>query len=316
MEQYQSTQNRAMQTAAVITANIPTLTVAGTTATALGTLAAGLDTTAQTRDTVIATNDQAANAESLNSLLIRKLVLALPQAAKGDLDEEKPVESGLLDLLDEAFGITPRTTELRLKRGKKVSAALVKMNTYLAAQSPSRPPVTAAGKGVTDLNNAMGAQPGLEQVVENTAADVTTARTNLDTAEHVVDRLNKRFYQKLLAEARSNAALEAALPQIDAETNNLPGTLSIQSVLQGGVDQLHILVSYVNGTGSDADDRLLDWMVVGVDADFAHTVAVDLSGNALGPFLAGQTVKIRTRTVNQHGTRTSATRTLVVQAPG
>ena len=315
MEQYQSTQNRAMQTVAVINSNIPTLTVAGTTAAALATLAAALDTTAATRDGFIATNDQAVNAEHLNSLLIAKLGMALPQAAKGELDDEKPVESGLLNLLDEAFGITPRTTDLRLKRGKKVAAALVRMNTYLAAQIPSRPPITAAGKGVTDLNNAMGQQPALEQAVQNTTADVTTARTNLDTADHVVDRLNKRFYQKLLAEARSNATLDAALAQIDTETNNLPGTLSIQSVLQGGVDQLHILVSYVNGTGSDADERLLDWMVVGVDADFANTVAVDLSGNALGPFLAGKTVKMRTRTVNQHGTRTSATRTLVVQAP-
>ena len=143
-----------------------------------------------------------------------------------------------------------------------------------------------------------------------------TARTNLDTEEHSTDRLSKRYYQKLLAESRTNAALLAALGQIDTETDNLPGTLSIGSVLQGGDDLLHILVAYVNGTGSNADERLLEWMVVGTDAGFTHTMAVDLSGNLLGPFLAGQTVKIRTRTVNTSGTSTSAVRTLVIQQPG
>ena len=314
MEHYQSTINRTMQTIAVINAYVPTLTVAGTTSAGLTTLITALETSASTRDTTVATSDQAVNAENLASLFIGKLDLALPQAATAELDDEKPVEAGLADLFSEAFGITPRTTELRLRRGKKVVAALVKINSYLAAQV--RPVISVAGKTVGDLTTAMNGQPALEQAVENTAADVTSARTNFDTADHVLDRLNKRFYKKLQAEARSNAALAAALPQIDTETDNLPGTLSIQSVLQGGADQLHILVSYVNGTGSDADERLLDWMVVGVDADFAHTVAVDLSGNALGPFLAGQTVKMRTRTVNTHGTRTSATRTLVVQAPG
>ena len=98
---------------------------------------------------------------------------------------------------------------------------------------------------------------------------------------------------------------------------NLPGIRTEHSFrAPGRADQIKILVTCGNGTGSDADDRLLDWMVVGTEADFTNTVAVDLSGNPLGPFLVGQTIKIRTRTVNTSGTRTSAARTLVVQAPG
>lgn len=316
MEQYQATLNRAMQTIAVIEEHLPGLTVGGITTGAFASLANNMENTAAIRDAALATADQAANAENLNSLFIRTLVLALPQAAKSDLDDEIPVESGLIDLLAEAFRLTPRTTELRLARGKKVAAALVKINAYLGTRVPPRPAITAGGKGITHLNNAMGVHPGLEQVFENLDADVTTARTNLDTEEHTTDRLNKRYYQKLLAEARTNPTLAAALGQIDTETDNLPGTLSIASVLQGGDNQLHLLVAYVNGTGANADDRLLDWMVVGTDADFTNTVAVDLSGNLLGPFLVGQTVKIRTRTVNGSGTRTSAVRTLVIQQPG
>ena len=316
MEQYQATLNRAMQTIAVIEEHIPGLTVGGVSTGAFASLANNLENTAALRDIAIATADAAANGENLNSLLIRTLVLALPQAAKSDLDEEKPVEAGLIDLLSEAFGITPRTTEMRLKRGKKVVAALMKINAFLAAQVPVRAAISAGGKNISHLNAAMGSQTGLEQVVENTKADETTARINLDTEEHTTDRLNKRYYQKLLAEARTNPTLATALAQIDTETDNLPGTLSIASVLQGGDNQLHLLVAYVNGTGANADDRLLDWMVVGTDADFTHTTEVDLSGNLLGPFLVGQTVKIRTRTVNGSGTRTSAVRTLVIQQPG
>ena len=316
MEQYQATLNRAMQTIAVIEEHIPGLTVGGVSTAAFASLANNLENTAALRDIAIANADAAANGENLNSLLIRTLVLALPQAAKSDLDEEKPVEAGLIDLLSEAFGITPRTTEMRLKRGKKVVAALMKINAFLAAQVPVRAAISAGGKNISHLNAAMGSQTGLEQVVENTKADETTARINLDTEEHTTDRLNKRYYQKLLAEARTNPTLATALAQIDTETDNLPGTLSIASVLQGGDNQLHLLVAYVNGTGANADDRLLDWMVVGTDADFTHTTEVDLSGNLLGPFLVGQTVKIRTRTVNGSGTRTSAVRTLVIQQPG
>jgi hypothetical protein len=55
-------------------------------------------------------------------------------------------------------------------------------------------------------------------------------------------------------------------------------------------------------------------MVEGVDADFTHTMPVDLSGNQIGPFSAGQTVLVRTRTVNANGTRRSAVRRLTLVA--
>jgi len=38
-----------------------------------------------------------------------------------------------------------------------------------------------------------------------------------------------------------------------------------------------------------------------------HTTAADPSGNALGPFTAGQTVKLRTRVSNGNGTTTGST---------
>jgi hypothetical protein len=42
----------------------------------------------------------------------------------------------------------------------------------------------------------MSAQPTLEQTVEDRAADVATARTDLRVAATALDRLNKRFFSK------------------------------------------------------------------------------------------------------------------------
>jgi hypothetical protein len=42
----------------------------------------------------------------------------------------------------------------------------------------------------------------------------------------------------------------------------------------------------------------------------------DPSGNALGPFAAGQTVLVRTRVKNANGTTTGSAHTLTLQAPG
>jgi hypothetical protein len=65
----------------------------------------------------------------------------------------------------------------------------------------------------------------------------------------------------------------------------------------------------------NADDRFLEYLVKGVDTVFVHSVPVEFCGNALGPFVVGQSVQIRTRTVNGSGARTSAVRMLVILPP-
>jgi len=295
---------------------VPALTVGGVTAAALEAQSQALDGLAQNRDDALAEYDTAVNAENLGFLAIRTLTLALPQAAEGELDDSVAAESDLLDLLDPAYAIVPRTTELALARGKKLKSALVKINAYLAARTPARAPITSGGKGVADLSTAMDAQPGLVQAIEDRAADATTGRTSLRNAALVVDRLNKRFYNKLQGEARTNAALAEALAQITTEGDGAPGTLGISKLVQGGTDNLHLLVSYDPGSYDGTATSTLEWMVAGVDADFTHSTAADPSGNAIGPFTVGQTVKLRTRVSNSNGTTTGSVRTLVVQQPG
>ncbi|MEO7933440.1 MAG: hypothetical protein ABIT76_09815 [Chthoniobacterales bacterium] len=314
MEYYQAYQTRATQTVAVINQYISTLTVGGFTVTDLSNQSTALDALAQTRDNALADYDLANNAENQGFLLISGLTLSLPQSAEGELSDNIEAESPLLDLLSSAYAIKPRTTALALDRGKKVVAALTKINAYLAALPTPRAPITSGGKGMADLSAAMTAQPQLEQIVEDRAADVTEARSTLRNAAVAVDRLNKRFYSKLQSEARSNPALADALGQIVTEGSNLPGTLGIRSLLQGGTDNLHILLSYENASYDGTATSTVEWQIVGTDQDFAHSVAADPSGNALGPFVAGQTVKLRTRVSNANGTTTGSVRTLTLVA--
>jgi len=51
---------------------------------------------------------------------LRRLGLGLAQAASRDLDEEVAEEGALEDLLDPAYAVVPRTTELAVQRGQKL----------------------------------------------------------------------------------------------------------------------------------------------------------------------------------------------------
>lgn len=315
MESYQVVQNRAGQTIAVVNENVPTLTVGGIDAATLLSRSEALSGLAQTRDDALAAYDEANNAENLGYLRIRSLALSLPASAEGELDDAVAAESALLELLEPVYAITPRTTELALERAQKLISALGKINPYLAAQTPARGPITSGGRGIAELTDLVAAQPALEQALEDRDADVSTARNALRVARTGVDRLNKRFYRKLQGEARTNEALAMAMNQIDTESDNQPHTLGIRSILQGGADGLHILVSYDPGTFEDGAQSAIEWQVVGTDADFSNSAVADPSGNDLGAFAVGQTVNIRTRVTNSNGTTTGSVRTLTIQ-PG
>lgn len=315
MEYYQTIQNRAAQTAAVINQYIPTLKIGSVDAAGLLTQSHALDGLAQSRDDALASSDAAVNTENQGYLLIQNLDIGLPQSAEGELDDNVPAESALLDLLSPVYAIVPRTTELALERGMKLRSALDKINAYLAAQMPVRPAITSGGKDVGDLTIGMGTQPIREQAVEDAAADVSSARTGLRTAATAVDRLNKRFYAKLQSESRTDDALAAALSQIATDSANLPGTLGIKSILQGGNDQLHLLVNYDSASYDDSATSAIEWQVVGTDADFTNSAPVDPSGNTLGPFAVGKKVNVRTRVTNANGTTTGGVRTITMQTP-
>ena len=59
---------------------------------------------------------------------------------------------------------------------------------------------------------------------------------------------------------------------------------------------------------------MLQYQRLDVDADW-QDVPYDASGNALGPFQVGQTVKVRTRVTNASGSREGGVRQLTLLAP-
>lgn len=269
-----------------------------------------LDDLGQVRDDALADFDAANNAATLSFLALRSMVLALPQAAEGELSEDLPAESELLDLLDPAYGIKPRTAENAIARGRILVSAMTRMNAYLAGLPIPRAPITSGGLGLINLSSALSALPLLQQTEENSAADVQATRTGLRVPATGLDRLNKRFYSRVKAEPRTNPALA----QITTGGDDLPGTLGIAGILQGGANSLSLLVSYESGTFHDEWTNTLEWMVVGADLDFTHSNPADPSGNTLGPFAVGQTVKLRTRVTNANGTTTGSVRTLLIVA--
>ena len=73
---------------------------------------------------------------------------------------------------------------------------------------------------------------------------------------------------------------------------------------------LNANVTYTSGGGAHATSLRLLWRIVGVDADFTQSTPVLLAGQTVGPFLAGQTVEVKTRAENSVGSTDSAVKTL------
>ena len=157
---------------------------------------------------------------------------------------------------------------------------------------------------------------GVVKAVMDKAEALDVRRAALRTHDRAVDQLNKRFYKIAKATADAESDLSNALGNITVETGTpAPDTIEIATVVQGGTGGLQVLVAYVPGGGDHATTKLIKWQVAGVDAGFGHSAPLDASGNALGPFTQGQTVKILTETSNSAGTRTTAVRTIVLGVP-
>lgn len=312
MAYYQMIQNRAAQTVAVINQHVATLSIGDVTPAQLQARAQMLGTRALERDHALAAFDAANNAENRAFVALRKLLLALPRMAQGELDDDVAAESALLDLLAPVFAVDPRNSELAIKRGIKLVSVLARINDYLAARTPRRAPISSGGLGLAELSAMINAHPALVQQVEDAAADVSAARTALRDEAAQIDRLNKRFYSKLKAEARSNAALQTSLAQIETRAHNLPATLSIREIRQGGADNRQLLVAYVAATYDDGADNFVEWRLDDGSSGFSHSLPADPSGNALGPFAVGTRVQLRTRVSNSVGTTTGSVRSLEI----
>ena len=105
-------------------------------------------------------------------------------------------------------------------------------------------------------------------------------------------------------------AASAMLPvsAIRSSSSTLPGPSAMPP--PGG----NFALTYTAGGGAHASALLLQWQIVGVDADFGHDTAINQAGQTVASGAgAGATVKFRTKGSNSSGITYSALKTATAQ---
>lgn len=207
-----------------------------------------------------------------------------------------------------------------LKRLRDLLPVWVRANAALAALTPAQPPITREAGGTvytvalaTALLDGYTSDVGTMKTKEQ---ELKVTKADLRKHDEKADKLNKAFYKVARAGTDAGSDLSDALDGITTEpTTPAPETIEINTVTQGGDAGLQVLLDYLAGGGAHATTKLVKWMLVGVDADFVHSAPLDAAGNALGPFVVGDVVRVITEVSNSVATRTSAPRTITIMEP-
>lgn len=310
MELHQQVGARADQTVPVWQIHFGALIVSKMNGSGLRVLADALVTTAQLRDNKLQALDDSRQARDLICAQIHLLDVKVPALIAASLSEEPHI---LADL-DKVYAIVAETFSACVARAQKLVPVWKATNAFLAAQSPALPPITRNGKTVANLETLIAQATPAESAVAALESEAGTLRGTLRRDAQRVDRINKAAYKGMMALADPGTPGMDALGTISTEsTSLLPDTLGIRSISQGGTNGLQVLVNFEPSTIEPGETRELQYMRDGIDADWT-TIAVDASGNALGPFVVGQTIRVRTSVTNSHGTRNSGPRRLVILA--
>lgn len=316
MEYWEITKQRAQETLPVWTQYLPELKI-GTLGTAdLEGLIDGFEPLVQERTAAQDVFDAAYRAGQDALLRMKVLGTKIPAIIEGHLDEN----TALMKDLDDVYATSPRTEGTILKRLRDLLPVWARANAAMAALNPSQPPITRTVGGVTYTvvlaKALLDGYTDLIKTLKDNEELLDAKRAELRGHDRAVDQLNKKWYKVVKATADAGSDLAEALGGITTEPGTpAPETIEINTVVQGGEGGLQVLVAYVPGGGAHATTKLIKWQVVGVDAGFDHTLPLDASGNALGPFTVGQVVKVITEVSNSSGTRTTAPRTITIGEP-
>lgn len=316
MEFWEVTKNRAQETLPVWTQYAPTLTVGGKTPADLEALIDGFEPLVQAR--TLAQDSVDAAYFAIQDALQRMRVLGtrVPQIIEGQLDEN----ALLMKDVDELFRTSPRTESTILKRLRMLLPVWQRANAALAAMTPAQPPITRTVGGIVYTAAAATALlDGYTELIKTHKGqeeELDICRQELAAHDRVCDQLNKRWYKVAKATADPGQPLYDELEDITTEPGTAaPEIIEIDHATQGGEGGLEVLVSYEPGGGARATQKTVKWQIIGVDAGYVRSAALDPSGNNLGAFTVGQTVRIITEVSNSAGTRTSAPRTLTLGEP-
>lgn len=313
MAQYwQEVQDRAVATLAVWESFFSDLALGRVGPDPFSDQLTALTTLAQARDNQVQAVDGARQAEDFAETALRLAELGVPKIIEGVVDEE----SGLLDDLDKVYAVPPWSPAKVVERGQLLVSVWAVANAWQTSRTPPRAAIVRGTMTQAAFATKLTTFPSLSQAVVATELALSTARGDLRRAAAAVDRLNKRFLKAARGSADEGTPAWDALNTIPVESASpLPDTLSIRTFSQGGAGGLKLLVTYEPYDDDSAETKLLQWMIEGVDAGWDHEVAVDPTGQALGPFVVGQTVRVRTKVTNPSGTRESGPRQLTILAP-
>ena len=150
---------------------------------------------------------------------LRTLTLKVPLLIEGQFK----APDAITVMLPPIWAIVPRTPALAQKRARVLLPVWKAADAALAKRTPPEPPIVREGVGAAEFAQLAEALPALELEVAHAATTLRAARIALRKKARLLDRWNKRFYGRLKAEARTDAALKAALKQIKTEPPSTRG---------------------------------------------------------------------------------------------
>jgi hypothetical protein len=316
MESWETTKERAIATLSVWRQHIPAFTVNAKTPDDLEALVDDFEPKAQARTAAQDVFDVAERARQTSLLKMKVLGTKVPAIIDAQLSDDAAIQKDLQDV----FRFAPRTEAGIQARNRATIPVWERSNTKLAAMTPAGGPITRPIQGVPHtVVMAKGLLDGYTDLVK-AAKDkeelLDIKRGDLRAHDRETLTLCQVFYQAVKATYDPGSAVYEALAGIPLPADTpVPDAIDIDTVVQGGDDGLHLLVTYEAGGGDHATTKQVEYKVEGVDADFGHAAPLDASGNALGPFTVGQVVNVRTKVSNSTGTRTSSARTITIEEP-
>jgi len=316
MQSWEITKDRAQLSLTVWTHHAPTLTIGTQGTTELNALIVRFEPLVQLRAVKQDDADAAYRAGQTTLQKLKLLGTRIPQIIEGQLGDNVLLMKDLKDV----YQISPRSEGTILERARALYPLWVRANTALAALTPTQPPITRVLQGVAQsaamFKALLDGYTTQVQAISDSEGLLDSTRKDLTDLDDETDTLIKKWYKVMKASYDPGSPEYEALNSIPTEGGTpAPDTIEINTVAQGGINGLQVLVTYVPGGGAHATTKLLKWMVVGVDTDFTHSTPLTDAGDAIGPFTVGQVVKVETEATNSAGTRTSAVRTITIETP-
>jgi hypothetical protein len=267
----------------------------------------------------VTTQDTLDHAERTAQDTLEKLALLgthVPHIIQGQLYDNAP----LMAALKKVFQHRPRTVAGILARMRDLYPLWLMADQALAALPEPQPPITrrlqkiphsaAMAKTLLDGYNEQINQAGQARKAHN------VQKAAMQAHDQHTDQLNKNWYKIVSNSFEPGTAEHEALNKIPTEKGALvPAVLEIKSLKQGGEQGQQIIIRYPPKGGERSTRRRVRWQILGVDEDYAHEQPLDRKGNTLGPFEPGTTLQIIAEVANSAGTRTSAPRTITIEAP-